>query len=838
MILFVEVDPDSNEGVEVIEGTVYLTFSPCLSQDEAEERKDLSLSFRQVNTLDLNSFSFMFYALTSQTINSDATIKFYFNFLDESGTVLPSPVEADCTIEEPVTEIDQSIGVAPASFKCLFNEEYVTDQVSTLQITSADGVAGLPIDDGILKNPKLTDQLIDLGKLTNPATEGGNLPSIINPGDYLVKYNEEQGVFTMVFEFTQGTVNVQADKFFRIPLTYPGGINLEGYIVKKEDTSLTIRFGIEGEINSIPLIWEQTVISFNGEDLFVLPSYKTDSITTKGFSGTYEEEEPNEEHDHGQIIIEDGGNTQGPQEQGEQEQEQGEVIIDDGGNTHEEHGGEVIDDGGERTQEEIIDDDDDKNKPKILSGSFLECDFNGGIKIEVTVESEGPLNSPLNFFIKLKGIEEFSAHCMKDDFSADEASGESNNDEYNAFSRDEYGQMSSSSDSYSYVVTCTAQSPKYGGIYFIEVDPESNEGIRAPDYDIYLIFTPCLSQDEADEKMSLSLSFRQVNTFDLNSFSFMFYALTSQTINSDATIKFYFNFLDEHRNALPSPVEADCTIEEPVTEIDQSIGVAPASFRCLFNEEYVTDQVSSLQITSADGVAGVPFYWPNLINPKLTDDDINEGTLINTVIEGGNIPSIINPVDYLVKYNEDQGVFTMVFEFTQGTVNDVYGRIIFLNLTYPVGIYLEGNIIDFEDSQITIRFGIKGEINALPLIWEQTVVTFNGGEELFVLPAYKTISLTTKGYSEYYEEDEDTDHGQVIIDDGGYTQEEVIIDDGGYTQEEVIIDDGGYTQEEIIIDDGGKNKPTIIDANFVKCEFNGQIEIAMTVVTKNFQLIV
>ena len=59
----------------------------------------------------------MFYALTSQTINSDATIKLYFNFLDESGTVLPSPVEADCTIEEPVTEIDQSIGVAPASFK-------------------------------------------------------------------------------------------------------------------------------------------------------------------------------------------------------------------------------------------------------------------------------------------------------------------------------------------------------------------------------------------------------------------------------------------------------------------------------------------------------------------------------------------------------------------------------------------------------------------------------------------------------------------------------------------------------------------------------------------------
>ena len=172
----------------------------------------------------------------------------------------------------------------------------------------------------------------------------------------------------------------------------------------------------------------------------------------------------------------------------------------------------------------------------------------------------------------------------------------SNNDEYNTLSSDGYDQTSTDSEAYYYTATCTTKSPKYGGTYFVEVESDSNEGVEVNGEGVYLTFSPCPNQETADEKMSLSLSFRQVNTFDLNSFSFMFYALTSQTLTSDTTIKFYFNFLNEYGFVLPSPVEANCTIEEPVTEIDQSIGVAPASFRCLFDEEYVTDEISSLEI--------------------------------------------------------------------------------------------------------------------------------------------------------------------------------------------------------------------------------------------------
>ena len=45
---------------------------------------------------------------------------------------------------------------------------------------------------------------------------------------------------------------------------------------------MKLRFEIQGEIDDSPLIWEQTVISFNGIEVMVLPSFETISITTKG----------------------------------------------------------------------------------------------------------------------------------------------------------------------------------------------------------------------------------------------------------------------------------------------------------------------------------------------------------------------------------------------------------------------------------------------------------------------------------------------------------------------------------------------------------------------------
>ncbi len=99
----------------------------------------------------------------------------------------------------------------------------------------------------------MADDAIKEGLLTNPAYSGGNPPSIISPVDYLVKYNEDQGVFTtIVFEFTQGTVKVEQN--FEIHFVYPGGVYIQGNTIKYEYISMTIKFVIEREINVLPLI--------------------------------------------------------------------------------------------------------------------------------------------------------------------------------------------------------------------------------------------------------------------------------------------------------------------------------------------------------------------------------------------------------------------------------------------------------------------------------------------------------------------------------------------------------------------------------------------------------
>ena len=108
--------------------------------------------------------------------------------------------------------------------------------------------------------------------------------------------------------------------------------------------------------------------------------------------------------------------------------------------------------------------------------------------------TEGPLQSPLNFFINLKGIEELSAYCMMDDFQTDNP--------FEEIITDAAGDPVDISDIHYYVLTCTTQSPKYGGNYFIEVDPDFYVEVEVND--IYITFSPCPSQEEAEERKSLS----------------------------------------------------------------------------------------------------------------------------------------------------------------------------------------------------------------------------------------------------------------------------------------------------------------------------------------------
>jgi len=276
------IEPNSDSGITTTEEKPEVYVEPCLTLDDAKNRKGISLSFRQVNTFSLKLFSFMFYAFTSKPIPVGYSFIFYFYFM--SGfDIIPKRVPATCSIEKEVSEIDEKKGLAPASFTCKFEKDQVPSGATSLQVIASDDVAGLPTNTTLL-NPKFTDEAIEMG-LPN-AADLTYIPSIINMEDYKPIFNEEEGTFTLKFPFEEGEIKKIIGKTFEFPLAFPSGVTITGMIKEFIGGFLSIIFAIDGKIEAQPLIWEQTVITIGGVEWFVLPGFESEVITTEGFNGT------------------------------------------------------------------------------------------------------------------------------------------------------------------------------------------------------------------------------------------------------------------------------------------------------------------------------------------------------------------------------------------------------------------------------------------------------------------------------------------------------------------------------------------------------------------------
>ena len=106
-----------------------------------------------------------------------------------------------------------------------------------------------------------------------------------------------------------------------MPLAYPIGVTLIGKILSFLDHIITIEFAINGKVDNQPLIWEQTVISIEGVELFVMPGYETEPITTEGFNHTSSEEEGPGEGEEEPEKGEKGEEEPGEGEKGQEEPE-------------------------------------------------------------------------------------------------------------------------------------------------------------------------------------------------------------------------------------------------------------------------------------------------------------------------------------------------------------------------------------------------------------------------------------------------------------------------------------------------------------------------------------
>ena len=323
---------DTNVGIS---GDIALSLIPCLSQEEAGARANISLSFRQVNKFDKENFKFWFYALTSKIIK-DTTYSITFNIYLLKGLTRDTKlIGITCPIKNGTDAEESPLGIYPVSFECSLPEETQRDGFDSLEIDSSEDVAGFPTNSTFL-NPVLTDEAIENRDVKDAAEM--EIPIFVEIEDDTLNFDLEKGAMEMKIPFTnEELAKDKIHETFEIPLAYPSGVTLIGKILRFLDKFLYIEFEIKGAIDNQPLIWEQNIVTIGGDELFVMPGFETEEITTEGYTENPEEEEEEKE------LTSD----QGPEEGSDKISEEGsDKITEEGSDKITEEGSDKIPEGG------------------------------------------------------------------------------------------------------------------------------------------------------------------------------------------------------------------------------------------------------------------------------------------------------------------------------------------------------------------------------------------------------------------------------------------------------------------------------------------------------------
>ena len=256
----------------------------CLTKEEGLQRANISLTFRQVCQFDLTNKLFKFYALTKQSISINFCV-FFYCFITKGGIKQPTPVDIKCT---PESDVEVTLGLGSVSFNC-----EIPDEVESIDIYSSEFVAGLPTNSTFL-NPSLMDSAIEAGLLEDLSKNGP--PQLVEIEESAIDYDDvSEGLLEITLPL--GSLNkdiIKKDKTFEIFFKYPFGVYIAFNIESVTDTTFTLLGEIHGKIENQPLVFEQSIITIDGVEAFVMPGFSTKEITTEGFYGEKDDEEEEE----------------------------------------------------------------------------------------------------------------------------------------------------------------------------------------------------------------------------------------------------------------------------------------------------------------------------------------------------------------------------------------------------------------------------------------------------------------------------------------------------------------------------------------------------------------
>jgi len=238
--------------------------------EEAEKKLKITLSFRQLNKYSQqdDTITFFFYGLTTEKLEKGFNFPMYVKLILMSGEREEDEREATCVLQEDATpENGQPV---QADFKCTISS--LTEQYYSLRLIRCDYIAGIPTDE-ILLDPVLTAQAIARGELLDYSLEenkgADKIPALFNSESINSDKCKTDGTFSI-----QGSLSkeLQNDLKFKVPLSYPSGIELTCSLAKGEKE---ISCKLDREVEDKIMI-EQQVIKDGLLEVLLLGKVSTD----------------------------------------------------------------------------------------------------------------------------------------------------------------------------------------------------------------------------------------------------------------------------------------------------------------------------------------------------------------------------------------------------------------------------------------------------------------------------------------------------------------------------------------------------------------------------------
>ncbi len=259
-----------------VEDDYYVIAQKCNTQEEASKIGNLSLSFEQVNSFEQKGevITFMFYGLTTQTIeiNYEIIIEIYL-FL-EGGVKEKEPRKVKCTPVEAILPPPMAPKRAP--FQCKI--EGLKEKYKTFNFFTSEFIADVPYDNKILLDPVLTAEAIKNGTIEDVSSDEykDKVPNLLVIDKIDGTKCKSEGTYTIVAKAGE---EITEESKLHIPMTFPDGLESICTVpASKPNESIDIECKFAGETQSLPLIFEQRTVK-HGKRQFLMGKAKSDSMT-------------------------------------------------------------------------------------------------------------------------------------------------------------------------------------------------------------------------------------------------------------------------------------------------------------------------------------------------------------------------------------------------------------------------------------------------------------------------------------------------------------------------------------------------------------------------------